>query len=144
MSETFKCLEPISIEKANIILNQLKKCICQIFEYQNYSVNGFFCKIPYHNKILPVLISCYHILEEPKLIKNEEIIIDYCNWKKKIKINDNRLIYANKNLDITIIEINPEIDCIYDFLEIDINIFYDENNIKKHSIYILQNNYHMV
>ena len=87
MSETLKCLPPISVENTNIILNQLQKYICQIFEYQEYSVNGFFCKIPYHNKLLPVLVSCYHILEEPKLIKNEEIIINYGKSKKK---NQNR------------------------------------------------------
>ena len=63
------------------------------------------------------------------------------NRKKKIKIDDNRIIYANKIKDITIIEIKPEIDDIYNFLEIDRNIFYDENKIKYNSIYILQNNY---
>ena len=71
---------------------------------------------------------------------NEIIRINLNNENRNIKINDNRIKYTNKEYDITIIEIKPKEDKIYNFIEIDENIFKNNpNNIyDKESIYPIQ------
>ena len=46
-------IDIISIDKINIILEQMKKCICKIYGKKNGT--GFFCKIKYNNELMPVL-----------------------------------------------------------------------------------------
>ena len=71
---------------------------------------------------MPVIISNYHIIDE-NILKKKEISVDLKNEKKIIYLNDDRKIYMNKQYDVTIIEINPEKDCIYNFLELDDEFF---------------------
>ena len=99
-------LEPISIEKTEKIIDQMKKCVCKI--YTNGSKGtGFFAKIPYKNMTKKVLITNNHVLGENE-IKTNKIISYIVNNnekdKKRIKIDDKRLKYTNENLDVTIIE----------------------------------------
>ena len=122
-------IEPVSIEKTEKIINQMKNCVCKI--YSNGSTGtGFFTKIPYKNKIIKVLITNNHILDENK-IKNDNIITYIINNneedQKRIRIDDKRIRYTNKELDVTIIEINEDEDNIHNYIEIDNNII---NNIK--------------
>ena len=87
---------------------------------------GFFYKIPFINNLeLNVLITNNHImnLEMDKIIisKNND------NEMKEIKLN-NRIKYANKEYNISIIEIKEK-DNIDNYLELDGNIMKKEYNI---------------
>ena len=45
--------EPVSFEGTKNILDQMNNCVCRI--YNNGEGTGFFTKIPYKSKLLPVL-----------------------------------------------------------------------------------------
>ncbi len=53
---------PVSIKGTEIILDQMKTCICKILKDNGVKGTGFFCKIPYENNLLPVLITNNHVL----------------------------------------------------------------------------------
>ena len=89
----------VSIEGRKKILFQLENCICQIYKENGGKGTGFFCKILFQNKLLPVLITNNHVLNE-KNIKNNEIIelTMYNNIEKRnkdisIKIDNSRKRY---------------------------------------------------
>ena len=75
---------PVSIKGLKNILFQLENCICQIYQKNGGKGTGFFCKILFKNKLLPVLITNNHVLKEDD-IKNNEIIelTIYNNIEKK-------------------------------------------------------------
>ena len=110
--------------------------------------NGFLCKIPSpdSSNLIPVLITCYHILKPEDLFEGNEIIIKFNNEEiKNIKINNKRNIYTSdkKEYDIIIIEIKPKEDGfdLNNFLEIDNNIYKEDLlNVYKEqkNIYIIQ------
>ena len=113
----------------NKIEIQLNQSICKIYENKtNFSI-GFLCKIPYPNesKLLPVLITNYHIREN--FLNNKEIEISFDDDKviKKIYINSERKYYYSKIYDVSIMEIYPNVDNIEHFLEFN----QDYNNKKK-------------
>ena len=121
---------PISKEGLKKILFQMENCICKIYLKNDKIGIGFLCKIPFHNNLLPVLISNNNIFDEnDKIIK---LIIN--NEEKEIKIDKSRKIYKDNN--IIIIEIKPNKDKIYNYLELDENEIYKENKEYK-SIYII-------
>ena len=131
---------PVSLEKTNIIIQQMNNCICLVKNKSRYGT-GFFCNIPYKGKQLNCLITANNIIN-PKILKEEKLVqIELNGILKEIIINDNRKIYSNERYDITIIEINPYIDQINDFLSLDYNLFKEEsdNFYIKESIYLLQN-----
>ena len=107
---------PVTIDETNQILNQLKNCICQI-ENKNGKGTGFFCYIPYKNKKLKVMITNNHIIDEEILKINELIKVSLNDNKevRNIKIK-NKKLYTSVKYDTTIIEINSEIDKIYEYL----------------------------
>ena len=151
---------PVSVGGTRKILFQMEKYICKIYlgNGKNGTGTGFFCKIPFQNKVLPVLITNNHILDEND-IKNGKIIklsIYDNNIKtnksnnevnneeiKIIKIDNSRKKYTNPDnkIDITIIEIKS-IDKINYFLEYDKDIInkneeFIKLDYKNKSIYIL-------
>ena len=131
-------IEPVSIEKTEKIIDQMKKCVCKI--YSNGSTGtGFFTQIPYNNTFLKVLITNNHVLGENE-IKNNKIITYIINnneeEQKIIKIDDKRLRYTNEKLDVTIIEIYEDKDNIHDYIKIDNNII---NNMNLSSEEIINN-----
>ena len=137
----------IKLECAEKIIEQMKKNICKIILDQMQGT-GFFCKIPFpdHNKILPVLITSSHVINEEFLNKDDAKIVLEIGAEPNIKeLNlKDRIKYANKKYDTTIIEIKAE-DNISDFLELDDIIVDDiilDNNKNKilvdESIYILE------
>ena len=128
----------ISSKQISLILEQLNKCICKVYSSDGSFATGFFCFISYNNKRLPVLIVNNHLLNEEKIKKIENISFELNSEKKIINIKDNRMIYTNKEYDITIIEINPDKDFIYNFLELDENIFKQEQIFLRKSIYTVQ------
>ena len=133
---------PVSLQGTKKILSQLENYICQIC-LKNGKGTGFFTKILFKNKLLPVLITNNHVLKEED-IKNNEIIklTRYNNIENKdedisITIDDSRIRYTNseKDIDITIIEIKPVKDKINNYLEIDEEEL-TENQYKKLNIFI--------
>ena len=130
---------PVTIEKTNIILDQLKKCVCKIRTIKGDG-SGFFCYIPFNNKKLPVLITNYHIIDDNFIKENKNITVTLNDDSedKNIIIDNNKNIYTSNIYDTTIIEIKKEIENINDFLELDENIFKENPNILNESIYILQ------
>ena len=135
---------PVDIEGTKLILSQMENCICKIYQNEKKGT-GFFCKIPFPDKynLLNVLITNNHILNENDIENNKIIKLIIHNKEQKvikeIKIDGSRKRYTNINdregIDITIIEIKPNKDNIYNFLEIDDETSKLEYNRK--SIYIL-------
>ena len=119
---------PVTIEKTEIILKQMKENICKI-KNKNGDGTGFFCKIL--NKKL--LITNNHIINE-EIIKDKKII--------NIKLNDNKIMkdlkikdyYTSIKYDTTIIEIEDNDENI-NYLEIDDEIFDENINLDNQSIY---------
>ena len=131
-------LEFITSEGASKMIEQLKNCICKI-KIDKIEGTGFFCFIPFNNKCLPVLISAYYIMNLNSPLHN--ISIELNNETKIIKIDDGRKTFANRELNISIIEIIPERDNIFNFMEIDENfISISDREYSDISAYILQYN----
>ena len=125
----------VSIENTKKILSQMENCICKINSKNGDIEIGYLCKIPFpnnNNDLLPVLITNNNILNE-----NDKIIyLNFNNEIKKIKIDKSRKKYINNDNNILIIEIKPNKDKIYNYLELDENEIYKENKEYK-SIYII-------
>ena len=122
----------------------MENSICKIYGKHGEKGTGFFCKIPFRNNYLSVLITNNHVLNEEDIKNNKIIQLTINNEVKEIEIDKSRKKYTNpdKNIDITIIEINTDKDGIDNYLELDENdIYKNEKNIKleykNKSIYIL-------
>jgi len=121
-----------------MIMEQMNKCVCKVFFKGNCTSTGFFCFIPINNIKFPALITNNHVISEQFINKNETISLELNNEKKSINIK-NKKIYKNRVYNITIIEIDPDKDFIYNFLEIDENIFKEEERLcRDQSIYLPQ------
>jgi len=137
--------EPISLKATRKILDEMNNSICRI--YNNSKGTGFFVKIPYKSKLLPVLITTNNIINQKDIINDSNILLSLNNDKiiKRIKLSKNRLIYTNERLDITIVEIKENEDSLnINYLELDdqiINYFKFKNNEGQNyfdeSIYLL-------
>ena len=113
---------PVTIEKTDIILKQMKESIC-IIKNQKGNGTGFFCK----RLDKKLLITNNHVI-------NEEIIEEIIEDKKiiNVKLNDNKIVkdikikdyYTSIKYDTTIIEIEDN-DKNINYLEIDDEIFND-------------------
>ena len=55
--------EPVSFKGTETILDQMNNSICRIYT-DNGKGTGFFTKIPYKLKLLPVLITNNHVVKE--------------------------------------------------------------------------------
>ena len=78
--------------------------------------SGFFCEIKVNNKLMKVLFTNNHVIND----LNSDIKIEHNRKKKIIKLN-NRFKYTNQELDYTCIEILEE-DGINNYFKIDKNI----------------------
>ena len=114
---------PVSLKDTKKILFQMENCICKIYLNNGEIGTGFFCKIPFNNNLLPVLITNNHVLNKDDIDNNKIIKLMINNEVKKIEIDNIRKRYTNsdENIDITIIEIKPNKDGIYNYLELDEN-----------------------
>ena len=98
-------LEPISLKQSEKIIEQMKSnSICRI----NNKGTGFFVKIPYKSKLLPVLITTNQVINIYDILCNRNILLHLNNEIKTIKLDNNRLMYTNAKFDISIIEIKEE------------------------------------
>jgi V8-like Glu-specific endopeptidase len=138
---------PVDIEGTKLILSQMENCICKIVKDNGGKGTGFFCSIPFpdKNNLLNVLITNNHILSQKDIEDNKIIkltvysVEEKKNIEKEIKMDESRKRYTyindNEGIDFTIIEIKPNKDNIYNYLEIDDEILELECNRK--SIYLL-------
>ena len=95
--------------------------ICRI----NNKGNGFFVKIQYKSKLLPVLITTNHIIttDDIQYKRYISILLNNEGTIKTIKLDDNRIMYTNEKLDITIIEIKENVDILNNnYLELEDNL----------------------
>ena len=122
-------LKPIPIKGLKKIEEQMENCICKIYKNEEIGT-GFICKI---TDKLYGLITNNHILNEKDIEDNKMIDISINNKNIKIILDKNRKKYTNKELHITIIELKPNKDEIYKYLEIDEE---DINKKKDKSVYI--------
>ena len=145
-----KSPEPVSLKGTENILDQMNNCVCRIFN--KVKGTGFFTKIPFQSKLLPVLITNNHIINQNDIINNNIISIYLNNNKieKIIELDNNRIRYTNEKLDITIIEIKENKDKLNNkYIELDDNIInyfklnknkepnYLNNRYSSESIYVI-------
>ena len=124
---------PISKYEINELLSK-EKAMCKIISdiiENNSKINGtgLFVKLE-NNKY--GLLTNNHIINNIEIGKT--IHFYYLSENKKIEITKDREVYTNKKLDYTFIEIFKE-DNIKDYFKIYSN---NINNLKNHSIFILQ------
>ena len=105
--------------------------------------SGSLCKIYINNNPMPVLITCYHVLNYDDYVKiNQYLNFSYFVGKEKMEafldLSIKRIIYQNKDLDIVIIEIKEEdkLD-IFSFLEIDDSINLNNPQLMHKEVYLL-------
>jgi len=80
---------PVSLNATEKILNQMNFSICRIKD----KGTGFFVKIPFKSKLLPVLITTNSVINRND-IQNKKNIVLYLNnneKRKTIKLDNNRL-----------------------------------------------------
>ena len=133
------------------ILNQMRNCICKIKLNDGTLGTGFFCKIPFptKSKMLPVLITNNHLINELILEKGKEPIMIYIHDTQKYNILylDNRIYYTNKEYDVTFIEIKENKDGINNFLELDDNIIeniFEDNTKENDHIYYIRETIYII
>ena len=123
---------PINIENTKKILSQMKNSICKVIRKDGKKGTGFFCNITFNTIIIPVFMTNYHVIDDKYIQENKQIklTINDDNIIKTIKIDKDRIIYINKEYDITMIEIKQK-DGLYGylFLDIDDNVFMKNPNI---------------
>ena len=132
-------VDALPLEKLEKICDQMKTCICKI--YGQMTGTGFFCKIPYNNKEIPVLMTNYHVLNNDFINNNKKITITINNEKiiDILDVNEKSIVYSSptEKYDIMIIRLKEEDK--YHYLDLEEKIF-DENALelyKEKSIYIL-------
>ena len=94
------------------------KYVCLI-DLNNCKATGFFCNIPFKDKkqYLPVLVTCNYVINENMIKENNVICISIFDKKEIRNIElKNRLMYTNREYDVILIEIKPNIDKICNFL----------------------------
>ena len=132
-------IDAISLKKLGKIEEQMKTCICQV--YGDKIGTGFFCKILYQNKLIPVLMTNYHIISDEYLKNNKQVKITINDDKiiDLININEKNKIYSSikDKYDIMIIKLEKENN--YNYLELDDSLFNNnsEQLYEEKSIYIL-------
>ena len=99
----------ISISCIETILNQMRNSICKIRINQTNGT-GFFCKIPYENNTMNVLMTNYHVLDEEYYNKNDELnlFINDEEEVKRINLKTERKKYFNKEYDLALIELKED------------------------------------
>ena len=118
-------IDAISLENIEKITEKMKTSICQVYTGDKKGT-GFFCKIPYEGKIIPVLMTNYHVISDDFLKNNKSFKISINNGDKycTININENSKIYSSigEKYDIMIIKLRDE-NNIYHYLDLDENLF---------------------
>ena len=106
------------------------------------NASGFLSKIYVNNNPMPILITCYHVLNEDFFKKFQFLYFSYFSSKETkevlLDLGIQRIIYFNKELDVTIIEIKETDNLdIYSFLEMDNSINSQNPELQDKKIYLL-------
>ena len=103
-------IDIISIDKINLLSEQMKKCICKIDGDKKGT--GFFCKINYENKLIPVLMTNYHVVNTDYLERENNLIVSTNEKRFVINISNNNILYSstNREYDLMIIRLNESQD----------------------------------
>ena len=113
-----------------------ENCICSI--NGNLNGTGFFCKIEFEGKLIPVLITTYDLVNDDFMNQNQKLTFYIKNTKYSINIDKDSKIYSSirNKYDMMIIRLKEgEVD---NYLEIDDNIFDNSvDDYENESIYIL-------
>ena len=131
-------IDSMTLEKINTITDQMKNYVYKV--YFNKTIGtGFFCKILYQDKLTPVMITNYHVIDDSFIENNNKIKISINDNFQFININQNSKIYSSQKEEYDIMIIRIKEDEIQNYLELDQNIFLDnsEELYKNESIYIL-------
>lgn len=130
--------QPVSREQTEIILNQMARGICKVYNDKEIA-SGFFCLIPFDAVNMKVLITNHHVISEKFIKENKNIEINLNDGEKHISIpiHDGRKKYFNEKYDITIIQIKTDDNINPQFLELDESVIYDktEKYFKNLTIY---------
>ena len=72
--ETFlkDSIKPVSIKETQIILEQMKTCVCRI-HLGSKKGTGFFIKVPFQNQLLNVLMTNNHVIGEEELSDGKKL-----------------------------------------------------------------------
>ena len=99
-------VKPVSIRETELIIEQMKTCICKI-HLGSKKGTGFFIKIPFRNQSMNVLMTNHHVLSENEISDGKIITISLNNEEiiKNIIVDSKRKIYTSKEYDTTIIEL---------------------------------------
>ena len=129
--------EIMDVEELEEKIYDMKDSVVRLSEGKD-SASGFFCKIYINDSPMPALITCYHIINAEYIKNNSHLYFtDRNNIPKKINLKFKRMIYTNKDLDVTIIEIKEEDNLdIYSFLEMDNSINSKNPNILYKKVYL--------
>ena len=78
--------DSIYSEALIMISEQAKNSVCKIIRKKGGTGTGFLCKIPFPDSftLLPVLITCNHILDKTDIIKGSKIELSFNNEEKKV------------------------------------------------------------
>ena len=114
-----------------------ENCICKIIAKSVGT--GFFCKIEHEGNLVPVLITCYHVIDDEYMEKNGNLKYYINNDSYVIDINKDSKLYSSSRDKYDIMIIRLKEGQAKDYLKIDDNIFKDnsENNYGYEDIYIL-------
>ena len=96
--------EPLLLEKTNI--SHMENYICKIIG--DKIGTGFFCKIEFNDKKIPVLMTNFHVINDEFLERNEYLKVYIKNDYHIININKNSKIYSSQRYDLMIIKLNKD------------------------------------
>ena len=100
----------VPLESLQLIFNQSSNSILKIVNQNNEKGTGFFCLIPFPDKLHPLstLITNNHVLDKNDIELGKTIKFSSEKKDYQIKINDQRKCYTNEDYDTTIIEIHEK------------------------------------
>ena len=132
-------------KKYSKVFEKIKNCIYKISTDHSNGI-CFFTKINYKSEPLKVLITNYGVFSETDFINSKKIIFNIYNQEnqKVINLTEKRKIYLNKEVDISIIQIN-DADEIDNFLELDDEIlkYLDKNEEEIINLFKNNNKYNL-
>ena len=138
----------LNYEQLKKAIFYMENSICKI-NHTKGTGTGFLCKIRFPDSchLLPVLITCNHVLDDNCLKNNNKIefSIKDESYFYSLLMDDLRIKYTNVEKDVTIIEIKKKDGLNFDcFLEIDESIYMEnipKSTYKNRPIYILHYEY---
>ena len=68
-----KSIDPISFQSSEIIIHQMKNCVCKI-KNKGSNGTGFFTKIPCCNTLIKVLITNNHVINKEDIEKGNTFL----------------------------------------------------------------------